>query len=122
MSIKDWYLVRPGVRLAGTWGPDIFDYPFRYEGPKIGDEVYVIVRNRNTKEFLIARDTIIDIYDHGAQREDKEDCLIDYTIKDYDPGFGLSFGETLFETAEDAAEVLLDIEANLDKWDGNRYE
>jgi hypothetical protein len=140
---KNYSLVRPGVRMFDQWTPDLFNYPFRFSGPKVGDPVYIIVRHRKTKEFKIVKDKIaeiIDCYnttlaikdnnwfinektggyalakDHG-QIKDQSTYLIDYWIKNFNPGHGLTYGNTLFETRESAQEVLNDILDNLEKWD-----
>lgn len=115
--MKIWELIRPGVRLSGTWGPDVFDYPFRFEGPKVGDTVYVIVRHRKTKQFKVVPDRIAGITDFGEGKSDAKTFLINYWLNEHSPGYGLTFGDALFESEEDALEVLSDIEANLDRWD-----
>lgn len=117
--MKEWYLIRPGIRLMGQWAPDLYDYPFRFEGPQEGDTVYVIVRNRETKQFKVAEDKIAEITDHGADKPASErgSYLVDYWIDEYNPGHGLTFGDVLFETEESAREILADIEANIEKWD-----
>ncbi len=140
-----WQLIRPGVRMMGQWGPDVFDYPFRYEVPKVGDKVFVILRDQDTREFRIEEDVIEEVADHWGhslavndtgewfvdpntgeyalardfgQAGTPEGYLIDFWISKYNVGHGLSFGDELFETREDAQEILDDILNNLDKWDG----
>jgi hypothetical protein len=117
-NMSEWRLVRPGVRLFGQWMPVLFDYPFRFEGPVVGDTVHVIVQNSRTQQFKVEEDKIVGVFDHSQGRQDlpAEGFLIDYDIAEFNPGHGLTFGDVLFETREEAQEILNDIMANLDKW------
>lgn len=81
-------------------------YPFRFEGPNIGDTAYWICvegKNENASKILeVIIEQIQDAYDF-APRQDKfkEDWCIFYWINLY-PNSAFTFGHDLFLTKEDA--------------------
>ena len=119
------HLFRPGVTLQGDWAPNCPEYPFHYADPKIGDQVWCILFDKDEEEYYIEPDKIIEIsnYYHHAQDTIKyrqennitpipefypeETYLIDFWLEKYNPGYGVTFGDCIFETFDEAAFVLL---------------
>lgn len=81
-------------------------YPFRFEGPKVGDKVWFACEERITGSegpIEVTITEVYDMYDMYQQPESgrREDFLIDYFIDAY-PYHGLAFGLELYLTKEDA--------------------
>ena len=58
-----YQLMRPGVQLIGEGGVNCPRYPFRFEKPKAGDTVWVIVEDDETHDMAIDTDTISEVSD-----------------------------------------------------------
>jgi hypothetical protein len=89
-------------------------YPFRFEGPKIGDTVYWACITYENPEDEIGKLEVIaskicgvlDSYDFAArtsQDPPRETWAIFYDIEDFEP-HSLRFGDELFLTEEEAWE------------------
>lgn len=60
--MSEYHLLRPGISLAQENSINAPVYPFRFEKPKVGDKVWVIVKNEDD-DYAIDTDTIAEISD-----------------------------------------------------------
>lgn len=133
-NTKIYALMRPGISLLGEEGINVPCYPFRYEKPKVGDKVWVIVGNE--EDLAIDTDTISEISDFyinavntfnyrksiledptykgdkanidpGKEPTDSSNYLIDFWLTKYHNGHANCFGETIYSSFEEARSVLV---------------
>lgn len=89
------------------------NYPFRFEGPKVGDSVFwvcVTVMN-DVPEILETKIVgVHDSYDFMPRTDEdlpRETWCIFYDVEDY-PYSSLTFGDDLFLTREEAEDYIRD--------------
>lgn len=101
-------------------------YPFRFEGPKVGDKCFAIFIDENNK-LIVEETSITEVIDDSYHvKTDKEgkwlvdkngkyvtyrsknykDYSIGYYVDNFESGHSLYFGEDLFLTRKDAEQSL----------------
>lgn len=97
------------------------EYPFRYVGPALNQTVwFVLCRNGCPSVF---EGKIVEIADyaeiarsHGTYQDPVEHYLVDYWVEspDYIFGHGVTFGNEIYETREEAEEVAAEWKREID--------
>jgi len=98
------------------------EYPFRYIGPSINQTVWFVLCQKGNPQVFEGK--IVEIADyaeiarsHGHYKDPVENYLVDYWVEspDYSFGHGVTFGNEIYETREEAERVAADwkIEINL---------
>jgi hypothetical protein len=94
----------------------MIEYPFRYDGAKVGDEVWVTIKGKDLRPYVV-KDVIAEKVDYALMAKERgifvgkeEDYLIDYWIANHSPGHALTFGGGIYHTKKEALAAIKESE------------